>query len=137
MADFALPVQTALYAALTEADPPVAEGRVYDYAPDRVKFPYVLIDGGQAIPDDTTTATGFDSGIEEYIDLHVWSRFRGNEEIKRITSRIHDLLHGASLTVPGRASAHVWIDAVRGPIRDPDGISRHSVVTVKIIHRSN
>jgi len=134
--DYAWPLQQALYTALTAASPAIAGGRIYDQAPDAVEYPWVQIDGGQAMPDDLTAAAGTDDGIESYVDLHVWSRYGGQKECLTIGARLHDVLHGASLAVTGRASAHAWIEATRGPMRDPDGLTRHLVVTVKIIHRS-
>lgn len=137
MSDFGFPLQTAIYAALTGASPVIAGGRIYDDPPQAVpprtvEYPYVEIGETQVIPDDTS---GNDAGISEFVDLHIWSTYRGMKEVKEIAARIHDVLHEASLTVVGRTSAFAFIRNKR-TLRDPDGVTRHGIVTVEIIHRS-
>lgn len=129
MTDYHWAVQTALYSAISG----LAGGRVYDAPPQNVAFPYVTIDGGQVVPDDTS---GDDDGMSEFIDLHIWSRYRGWKEVKQITSAIYDALHGVPLAVSGRTSALTWVRNVRPPLRDPDGITRHGIVSIEIIHRT-
>lgn len=131
MSDFSFAVQAAVFAALTAASPAIASGRIYDDPPPDAAFPYVEIGEGQTIPDD---ASG-DGGVAETIDLHVWSTYRGQKEAKEIAARIYDTLHGVALTVPGRASALAWV-RTRRIFRDPDGVTRHAVVSVEVIHRS-
>lgn len=130
MSDHHLNLQIAVYDALTGAS--VAGGRVYDDVPDNATHPYVEIGPAQAIPDDVSPGDG---GMAETIDLHVWSRHQGQKEIKQVISDIYDALHGASLTVTGRASALAWVRTVR-TILDPDGKTRHGIVSVEVIHRS-
>ncbi len=136
MTDFAGEVQTAVYDALTAASPTIAGGRVYDDVPDKPDYPFIEISDGQLLTDDTTgAAEDGDRGIQEFIDIHVWSRYRGKKEIYDLNAEIYDALHLKSLTVTGRASALSWVRTTRN-LRDNDGITRHSVITVEIIHRS-
>lgn len=94
-------------------------------------FPFIEIGHSQTIADDA----GGDTGIEEYVDIHTWSRARGQKEIKEIMSAIYDALHHQSLAVSGRDTAFCWFDDGR-VLDDPDGLTRHGVQTFKIIHRS-
>ena len=130
MTDHHWNLQQAVYAVLTEAG--VADGRVYDDVPAKPAFPYVQIGETQPIPDDVSPD---DEGFVETITLHVWSRKRGQKEIKQILSAIYDALHQVALTVTGRASALAWVRHMR-IIRDPDGITRHGILDVEIIHRN-
>lgn len=135
MSAFAFACQKALKAALL-ATAVVAE-RIYDDPPESVAFPWIEIGDGQVIPDDTSAniGTGSDDGVSEFFDLHVWSRYAGKKQAWDIVDALHTHLHGASLTIPGRASALAWIRNVR-MLTDPDGLTRHGVVSLEIIHRS-
>ncbi len=137
MSGYAWACQQALYSVLTTGSPPpLCEGRVYDAPPQSVGFPWVEIGEGQTIPDDTSNdGGGSDSGVSDFFDLHVWSRYAGQMEARQIVDAIHDLLHEQSLSVMGRASALSWVRTVRY-LLDPDAITRHAIVSVEIIHRS-
>lgn len=131
MSDHHWNLQKAVHGALTAAS--VAGGRVYDDVPADPIFPYVQI--GAALPIVDGVLPG-DDGIAEILTLHVWSRHRGQKEVKQIASAIYDTLHQTALTVTGRASAIAWLRRL-GPIMlDPDGLTRHGVVEVEIVHRS-
>jgi hypothetical protein len=126
--------QAALVQALATAG--IAGGRVYDDAPQDVAFPWVEIGDRQIIPDDTSSyGTGSDDGVSDYTDVHIWSRYRGKKEALQIVDAIHGVLHGRTLTILGRPSALAWVRTVR-VITDPDGKTRHGIVSVEIIHRS-
>lgn len=130
-------MQQAIFALLDGASPALAAGGIHDAVPDDVCFPHIVIGDWQGLPDDVTTEDGgHDDGIESYCDLHVWSRYRGKAEAQQIMGRIHALAHGSVLAVSGQTSVHVWVDAHRGPMDDPDGLTRHGIVTLKIISRS-
>lgn len=122
-----LAVQTAVYDALIAAS--VAGGRVHDDVPQDVAFPYVAIDASQVIADDVTCADGSD----EFVDLHIWSRYRGWKEVKEIADAIHGALHAVSLTAAGRTTTHAFVQSFR-TLRDPDGVTRHGVITLRISH---
>jgi Protein of unknown function (DUF3168) len=134
MSAFAWECQKALYAVLNAAN--LASGGVFDSPPQTVTYPWIEIADGQIIPDDTSAADGgSDAGVNDFFDLHVWSRVAGKREVKTITDGLFDLLHEASLTIPGRASALCWVRTVRY-LLDPDDITRHAVVSIQIIHRT-
>ena len=126
-------VQKAIFSAITAAsisgvvsiiDNPNTE-------PTSADFPYIQISSSQVIPADA----GGDEGKEEFIDIHTWSRYRGQKEVKTIMGAIYDALHHQSLTVTGRNTAFCWLDDER-VIDAPDGLTRNGIQTFKITHRS-
>lgn len=145
MSDASWELQKAILAELTNDSPSViASGRVYDRVPDTASgatapdsaFPYVQIGEMDSIPDDVSaSSTVQDDGEVETITLHVWSRYQGQKEVKQIMQQIKDALHGVSLTVTGRASAQAYVRSRRNFL-DPDGRTRHGVVSVEVIHRN-
>lgn len=139
MSDASWNLQQRVYALLAAA-PTIASGGVYDGVPEAVAsatapdsaFPYVQIGEMDAIPDDVSVA---DDGEQETITLHVWSRYNGQKEVKQIMQTIKQRLHGIELAVSGRASSLAWVRSRRA-FTDPDGKTRHGVVTVEVIHRN-
>lgn len=126
-------VQKAIFTALTNAaisgvtqirDTPIA-------APTNADFPFIEIGASQTIAVDA----GGDDGVEEYIDLHCYSRARGQKEIKTIMEAIYNALHHVTLSVSGRATAFCWYEDGR-TLTDADGLTRHGVQTFKINHRN-
>lgn len=138
MSDYSWPLRQALYTALTTpgisgvttvSNIPLTE-------PDASDFPFVIIGEGQLVPDDAVKGDGVtDGGVSEFVDLHVWSRARSQKETLEIASTIYDRLHGQSLTVTGRTSALCWVRDRRF-FTDPDGLTRHGVLSIEVIHRS-
>lgn len=99
-------------------------------APSSANFPFIEIADSQIIPADA----GGDTGIDEYIDIHTWSRSGGKREVKSIMGGIYTALHHQTLAVSGRATAYCWLDSAR-VMNDPDGLTRHGVQTFKVTHR--
>lgn len=134
MSAHTLDSQVAIVALLSTAG--IASGRVYDDAPSDVTYPWVEIGDRQIIPDDTSgPGSSSDDGVSDFTDIHIWSRLRGKKETLGIIDQIHAALHGRALTISGRASALAWVRSVR-VLNDPDGITRHGIVSVEVIHRS-
>lgn len=126
-------VQKEIYEALVAAsisgvqhirDKPIS-------APTNADFPFIEIGASQTVADDA----GGDSGLEEYIDIHCYSRAGGQKEIKQIMGSVYTALHHQSLTVSGRDTAFCWFDDGR-VVGDPDGLTLHGIQTFKITHRS-
>jgi hypothetical protein len=126
-------VQKAIFLALTAAsissvtqirDTPIV-------APTAANFPFIELGASQALPEDA----GGDTGLEEYFDIHTWSRTAGKLQTKQIMTAIYNALHGQTLTVTGRATAHCWLDSAR-ILEAPDGLTRHGLQTFRIIHRA-
>lgn len=124
-------VQKAIYEALIAVsvatqvrDTPIA-------APGAADFPFIEIGPSQQLPDDA----GGDTGIEEFVDVHCYSRAAGQREVKDMMGAIHSALHHRTLVVAGRETAHCWFDGGRVLV-EPDGLTRHGVQTFRIVHRS-
>jgi len=125
-------VQTAVYQALVAA-PLTDAPAITDHPPtdDDGDYPSIQIGETMVLSDDVSCA----DGAETYQTLHVWSRYRGQRQTKRIIGEIHDALHGASLSVAGLQSCHVLIEQWR-VMDDPDGLTRHGVVVLTIHQRT-
>jgi len=100
-------------------------------SPGGADFPFIEIGASQQIPADA----GGDTGIEEFIDIHCYSRSGGQKEVKTIMGAIYAALHQQTLTVTGRVSACCWLDDSR-VLNESDGLTRHGVQTFRITHRS-
>jgi len=125
-------VQKSVFVALQSADiTGVKQIRDTPIAiPGASDFPFIEIGASQDIPADA----GGDEGVEHYIDVHAYSRSPGQRELKDIAVEVKAALHGRSLSVIGKASAHCFFDAGR-VVEERDGLTRHSVQTFQIIHR--
>lgn len=132
MSGFGAALQKGLYSHLVGRSPAIADDRIYDDVPQNVTYPFVEIGDTQDIPDDTS---GGDRGMSTFVDLHTWSRYRGKLQVKQIQDQLHGALHGVSLSIAGRVSALAWVRSQRA-FNDADGVTRHGVTTVEIIHRS-
>lgn len=141
MSDASFELQKALLAMLTDSSPQTLT--VYDRVPDQASgasapdsaFPYVQIGEMDAIPDDVDGASGRDDGEVETITLHVWSRYQGQKEVKQIMQQIKDRLHNQDIAVTGRASSICWVRSRRS-FMDPDGKTRHGVMSIEVTHRN-
>jgi len=138
-------VQQRVYTLLKTAN--VASGAIYDHVPPNQwpneaisspPPPYVEIGEGLDVDDDTT-GTGDGSvpsyGVLHTLTLHVWSRARGQKEIKQIVAAIRVVLHQKMLTVTGLASCMSRISGVNY-LQQPDGVTYQAVVRVDLIPRT-
>jgi hypothetical protein len=78
----------------------------------------------QVIPADTDCIPA----SEIYIDLDVWSREYGFEEVKQIAWRIRKLLHERDIRLDEAGLVSLTFDG-RRLLRDPDGKTRRAVLT--------
>lgn len=132
MTDYAWDLQVAVEGVLTAASLPGIT-RIVDHPiakPSNSDFPFVQIGEFQSLQDDTTC----NDGSQDIFDIHVWSRYRGQKEVKQIMGAVHAALHDATLSVPGLASSFAFVEGER-VLDDPDGLTRHGVVTVRIYSR--
>lgn len=124
-------VQAAVYAVLVAAN--VAGGRVYDdpenNVPDDWTDVYVDLGEQQYIGRDVQCA----SGGTDYLTLHVYGRQAGKKDVQAVAAEIHAALNGVSLAVTGRTLATAYVTNVNS-FRDPDGRTRHGVVTVEVVN---
>lgn len=132
MLDPSLPLQTALYNAITAAGvlPAVVGGRVYDEAPQNALTPYVSIGDCQVLPDKAECIDGYI--CHPIID--VWSTYKGFAEAKTIAASILALLdeQPQNLIVSGFNVVVLEIENYM-PLRDPDGVTRRVSLTFRAL----
>lgn len=131
-------LQTAVFAAVSDASISGVQDIIDNpnTIPTPEDYPFIEIGESQITPNDASVENGLsDEAFDEFVDIHVWSRYRGQMEIKEIQGAIYNALHHKSLAVTGRATAFCWLDDSR-IIDDPDGLTRHGIQTFKITHRS-
>ncbi|SDR19902.1 DUF3168 domain-containing protein [Pseudovibrio sp. Tun.PSC04-5.I4] len=127
MTGYAVDLQRRLFNALIDAGS--AAKSVIDHPSSDVKddqYPFIVIGEWQTIPNDVTGA----HGSYEYVDVHIWSRAHGQSETKEIIAKIYGNLHDADFAVEGLSSCFSFIESTR-VMSDPDGNTRHGVITVK------
>lgn len=119
-----LEIQTAVYNRLTSqlSEP------VYDDVPQDPVFPYVVIGDDTSIPFDTDT----ELGEEATLTLHVWSRYDGRAEVKRIMSDIYDALHRHALAVTDTDTVDCMFEFSETML-DPDMETRHGVMRFRLL----
>jgi hypothetical protein len=106
---------------------------VYDDVPqgnagDAAQFPYVTI--GEDIHTDMSTDTELLNLVS--ITIHVWSRFSGRSEVKRIQGYIYDLLNRAEITDPDYKFVSITHVNSQSNL-ESDGETRHGVQTFNLI----
>ncbi|BBF93379.1 DUF3168 domain-containing protein [Blastochloris tepida] len=126
----ALALQGAVVAAL-KADAAIAElvgARIYDAVPAEAAFPYLVVDGWDALPDP---ADAYD-GVDIAFVVHAWSRAVGFPETHRLAAAVEGALFEDALS-PALAAAGLRLVEIRvertHALRDPDGHTRHGVVS--------
>lgn len=101
--------------------------RAYDRPPATLPvYPYLTIAECQAL-DDGDACEG--DRFEIFNDIHVWSNTVGMQEAKTISGVVRNELLNLS-TLNGWNIKIAQVQQARH-MRDPDGITNHSVVTVK------
>lgn len=122
-------LQRAIYNALTgSADLMAIVTGVYDATPQDEAFPYVTFAADTESQWDTDDSHGFDCVVE----IHTWSRYRGQRETKRIQNAVYNALHEVDLTVPfHNVVLCLWESAQQ--FVDPDGLTRHGVQRFRVI----
>ena len=93
-------LQKAVYGALAGNVGLVAQlggAHVHDHAPANVPFPYITI-GRTSVYD---WSTGTESGTEQLLTLHVWSKAKGKAEAHELMHTVAGLLTDAELALDG------------------------------------
>lgn len=126
-----LPVQTAVYARLTgDATLTGMISGVYDFVPEDVAYPFVVI--GEALETPDNWHGGF--GRETVITLHVWSQYQGYTQGLRIAARVTELLDHQPLAIAGLAhiaTRYEFSQTLTDP--EPPGDIRHVVLRYRIV----
>ena len=124
MADPALPLQSALLAALNTA----LSCSVYDAVPQGAAYPYVTMDYSVSVNDDLLGGYRKD---ERYYYLTVWSRAYGSAEVYSIMASI-DSLNETPLTLSSGDMVSLRVERKRTS-REPDNLTFMGQVTLRII----
>lgn len=93
-------LQKAIYAALAGDAGLVARlggANIHDHAPANVPFPYITF-GRTGVYD---WSTGTESGTEQLLTLHVWSKAKGKAETHELMAAVSALLTGPQLSLEG------------------------------------
>jgi Protein of unknown function (DUF3168) len=131
-------VQVAILDILTQGQ--VTDGRIFDADANiaiDTRFPYVTLGESQIIGADVI---GY-SGSDEFLPLHIWDRanaeggVRGKKNLKAVGDHIHPLLNGKSIAVNGRPAAFTYMRNFN-VIPDPDPLTAHAVLTLRVQHFS-
>jgi hypothetical protein len=130
--DASLSLQRAIYAHLKADAALKAEigdpARLFDDPPAGAAFPYVTL--GEA---KTRGVAGVDGALEHDVRLHVFSKYAGRAEVKRIMGAVYDALDEAALTLVGHSLVSirfVFSDAFRrGDGETYQGVLRFRAVT--------
>ncbi len=119
-------LQGALFTALVDGG--ICDGRGYDTVPPDATFPYWTLGDEQVLDDSNSCGEGW----EVVADIHVWSRpaTGSRAELKTIRAAIHPIVMG--LTVPDHVVNAVTLDGSR-TLTDPDGITKHAVLTYRFL----
>ncbi|WP_102867638.1 DUF3168 domain-containing protein [Pseudovibrio exalbescens] len=129
MMDYAVPLQRWLYEALTQ---PAIQGicAVVDHRPQYAHYPFIEIAGFEFVEDDAQCAPGG----SHVLTLHIWSRGRGQSEVKQIMVEIYERLHDKCPAIAGLSTCFTRVDQTR-VLNDPDGMTRHGVMTIQFTCR--
>ena len=126
-----LAVQQALYVKLTgDAALTALITGVYDFVPEDVAFPYLVIGEAIETPDNSHDRYGW----QTVVTLHVWTRSRGHAKGLGIGKRITQLLDHQPLTVTGFdhvASRFEFSQPLTDP--EPPGDIRHLILRYRVV----
>ena len=125
--EVAVAVQKGMFDTLT-ATLSAAHIGVYDLVPPDASFPYVTIGDDQALD----IGVSCEPDMWEYFStLHVWSRTSsGRIEAKFVAGLVREALN--NLTVTGFNVLLIQCERT-DHLRDPDGLSAHSIVTMRFL----
>jgi hypothetical protein len=116
-------LQRAQYQALA-----AAQLRAYDTPPADAEFPYFGIGDEQNVDDGSACGAAW----EVFADVHVWSRptSGSRSEVKTLMQQAEPLL--TALTLPGFRVVVQHLQTARS-MTDPDGITKHGVMTFRYL----
>lgn len=124
MADPSFALQVALFARL-EAE---VSCPIFDGAPMDQPMPYVSLDSEVSIPSDILSKRR-DTRL---IYLSVWSRFRGQEEVKRIMAEIDAAVHQRPLPLETGRVISIRVDRKQA-LRDVYEETYQGSVTLRVL----
>ncbi|MEV6471604.1 DUF3168 domain-containing protein [Streptomyces sp. NPDC051657] len=125
------PIQRAMYAVLT-GDSTLGDliAGVYDYLPEDVPYPFVVIGEATEIPDNSHDRYG----RQTVVTLHGWDQYRGYARVQQIGARLVALLDHRPLTLDGLdhvATRFEFSQTLTDPT--PPGNIRHLVQRFRVV----
>ena len=125
-------LQQAIYttlnsASITDYDGGAITG-VFDDVPEQTVYPYVVI--GQ----ETVTNIGTKNvDANEYtMTIHVWSQYRGLQDVKKIMQQVYTALHNVDIVVSGASMVNLRHE-FENTILEADGITRHGIMRFRAV----
>jgi Protein of unknown function (DUF3168) len=101
--------------------------RVVDEPAQTIAFDYIQLGDTQVIPFDFMCG----SGVQVFFDLHVWCREDwAGDRMRDICSAIYTSLHRQKFLIVGHDLQLLEHQTTR-TLRDPDGLTRHAVVSFR------
>lgn len=103
---------------------------VYDYLPETIPFPYVVVGEATDAPDNSHDRYG----RQTVITLHVWSQYHGYAQALGIASRVNALLDHQPLTIVGLdhvVTRYEFSQALTDP--EAPGNIRHVVLRYRVL----
>lgn len=112
----------------------VLKCRTYDAVPENAEYPYAVI-GDMTETNRPTTHSSIGRAVT--LTVHIWSRYQGSKEVQAIGNRIIEIAEPLNAVQLGTWTLEVcWMDMSELGMRDPDGITRHGVVRLRIHTRA-
>ena len=129
-------VQQAIYTALVAAVSDDYDG-IYTKVPQAsdsgstVPFPYLTI----TIPDATRWDTKTDNGMSVDVDVHAWERDDSDLAIRQRLNGVYGALHRTGTLSIAGVSVVTCLFNSSAFYDDPDGVTRHAVLTFRITYQ--
>ena len=126
------PLQQAIFSKLNGASLVDYEGSaitvVFDDVPEQTAYPYVVI------CEETATENGTKDvdAHEHTLTIHVWSQYRGLQDIKKIMQQIYTQLHNSAISVTGANLVNIRHE-FETTLLEQDGITRHGVMRFRAV----
>lgn len=98
-------------------------------AEDDTYFPYITFGPDTSVPFDTKDFAGANATLQ----INVWTRSADYIEAKDIATRIHTLLHKASLSITGKTHVNCVMESVEFTM-DPDGHTRRALMQFRVLY---
>ena len=122
-------LQSAIYTTLSNSgtlDTAIGNNKVFDsIAPQDTAYPYVLI--GTEATRNVGTKT-LDGNVYN-MDIHIWSQYRGQKQVKEVMEIIYNLVNNATISVSGASSVMSYVNNAT-TMTEVDGITRHGIVNI-------
>lgn len=106
--------------------------RVYDQTPASVPFPYITF-GRTSVYD---WGTGTESGTEQLLTLHVWSKGKGKKEAHELMDAVATRLHDAGLALESHSLVNLRLE-FSDVVFDEDLSVHHGMLRFRAVTEAN